>query len=229
MNYITKEDMHALIAELRDMAPNVPLSYGQSIALARMQAARIREWITERLGRDDATMNLIWLLKQRLVPVHFVPAYRLGENTSGLTTDEVDGSLQVFINEAEPRVRQRFSLLHEFKHVLDFDNSDILHSKLGWGNVAMRKQMVESVANEFAAHVLMPSVLVKRAWFELHDLPKVARLFTVSVEAMGMRLEKLNILGKPKPTPRAFFRHAGILPELDTVLADLSNYFSAIA
>jgi predicted transcriptional regulator len=208
MNYVTKAAMLALISELRDMAPKKPLSYGQSIQLARLQAARIRQWVQA----EAPAINLIWLVKQRLVPVHFVPAHRLGDTTSGLTTDEVDGRLQVFINDNEPRVRQRFSLLHEFKHVIDFDDAETLHSRLGSGDAKVQAQMIETIANDFAAHVLMPSLMVKRAWYEVHDLAPVARRFNVSVEAMNTRLEKLNILGEPKPAPRTYFRRVGLLP-----------------
>jgi Zn-dependent peptidase ImmA (M78 family) len=112
----------------------------------------------------------------------------------------------MFINEAEPRVRQRFSLLHEFKHVLDFEDAQRLHAKLGNGYRRLQADMIEWIANEFAGQVLMPTPLVKRLWFSTQNLALMAGLFNVSVEAMTTKLERLGLIGEPKPMPRVYFR-----------------------
>lgn len=197
----TKPVMKKLIAELRTIAPKRPLTYGESLQVARIQAARLRRWA----GAEQPDINLIWLVKQRFVPVNFVPSHKLGEE-SGLTTDQVSGRLEMFINQGEPLSRQRFSLLHEVKHILDFDDAPHLHAKLGRGDHKVRHTMIEAIANDFAAHVLMPTGLVKREWFAWQNLTTVAAMFNVSVEAMATRLEKLGILGQPKPAPRVYFR-----------------------
>jgi len=114
----TKIAMRQLLSELRGIAPHRPLTYGESLQVARVQAARLRRWAEA----TEPDINLIWLVRQRLVPVSFVPSYKLGEQ-SGLTTDRVSGRLEMFVNHSEPELRQRFSLLHEFKHVLDFDDA----------------------------------------------------------------------------------------------------------
>lgn len=202
----TKQAVSKLIDELRGIAPHRPLTYGESLQVAHFQAAHLRRWA----GALEPDINLIWLVQQRAVPVHFVPSYRLKEE-SGLTTNGVNGRLQVFINQNEPSARQRFSLLHEWKHVLDFEHADTLHAKLGSGNRQIKAQMIESVCNEFVGHVLMPTVLVKRVWFKTQDLPLAATMFNVSVEAMTRRLERLGLIGEPKPAPRRYFRHAGLL------------------
>lgn len=217
MTYITKLAMQALITELRAIAPYRSLTYGESIQLARRQAAKLREWAKA----DEPAINLIWLLNQRFVPVARVASYKLGED-SGLTTDQVDGRLQMFINQNEPLQRQRFSLLHEFKHVLDFDDAAVLHDKLGRGNPKLQADMIEWIANEFAGHVLMPTSLVKRIWFQTQNLGLSANIFDVSVEAMATRLERLNLIGEPKPAPRVYFRRTGVLPELEHVTAHLA-------
>jgi hypothetical protein len=152
-------------------------------------------------------MNLIWLIEQRAVPVNFVSSYKLG-GESGLTTDHIGGKLQMFLNDHEPRVRQRFSLLHEFKHVLDFDDAGLLHAKLGSGDTERQASMIEWIANEFAANVLMPTALVKRLWFSSQSVPLMASLFNVSVEAMTTRLQILGLTGQPKPAPKIYFRTA---------------------
>jgi hypothetical protein len=197
----TKQEMAALVEELRNIAPKRPLTYGESLAVARIQAARLRSWA----HANEPRIELKWLLDQRFIPVNFVPSYTLNRE-SGLTTDQVSGRLEIYINDSEPPVRQRFSLLHEVKHVLDFDDAAWLHRQLGRGNEKIKAGQIEAIANEFAADVLMPVPLVKREWFAWGDLATVAAIFNVSVEAMARRLEKLGIIGDPRPTPRAYFR-----------------------
>jgi IrrE N-terminal-like domain len=206
MKKVTIKAMHELIAELRAVPPKRPLTYGESLQVTRVQAARLRRWA----DATEPDINLIWLIKQRAVPVNFVASHKLGEE-SGLTTDQVGGKLQMFINGQEPRVRQRFSVLHEFKHVLDFDHAEVLHAKLGNGSAKAQKDMIEWLANEFAGHVLMPTGMVKRLWFSTQNVSLMASMFNVSVEAMTTRLEILGLIGTPKQAPRVYFRTHGIL------------------
>jgi Zn-dependent peptidase ImmA (M78 family) len=173
----------------------------------RRQAERLRAWAD---ATDKTDVNLIWLVEQQAVPVHFVPSHKLGEE-SGMNTDRVGGKLRMFINQHEPQLRQRFSLLHEFKHVLDFPDADTLHAKLGSGDPEAQANQIELLANEFAGQVLMPKALVRRAWFSSGNVQTVANIFNVSVEAMTTRLEKLNLVGEPRPKPRGYFRRKGLL------------------
>ena len=217
MEKISKTMMTKLIAELRKLAPNRPLSYGESIQVARLQAAKLRAL----LGIDTPEINLMWLIQQAVVPVRFVPSHELNED-SGLTTDLIDGQLQIFINEAEPAIRQRFSVLHELKHVLDFPHAKTLHGRLSSGDAALKGNMIEWIANDFAAHVLMPTPLVKRVWHKTQDVTLSASFFNVSREAMTTRLTKLGLIGEARQLPRMYFRANGLLPTID-VNADLSG------
>lgn len=215
MKKVTKAGMTMLMAELRTLAPNRPLSYGESIQVARLQAARLRKF----LDISKPEINLIWLVEQAAVPVRFVPSHELNED-SGLTTDLIDGKLRMFINQGEPPVRQRFSLLHEFKHVLDFPYAGILHERLGSGDAERKGSMIEWVANEFAAHVLMPTSLVKRIWVKTQSVSLSASVFNVSNEAMSTRLTKMNLIGELKTRPRGYFRQAGLVSSTNTTTAD---------
>jgi Zn-dependent peptidase ImmA (M78 family) len=202
----TIQVIRAMFGDMRATVPHRPLTYGDSLQSARNQAAKLRLLV----GADAPEINLLWLINQRAVPVNFVPSYVLDEQ-SGLTTNCITGKLEVFINDSEPRVRQRFSVLHELKHVLDWPDAELLHSKLGSGNADLQGRLIEQIANEFAAHVLMPTPLVKRIWFRTQDIQLAASMFNVSLEAMTTRLEKLGILGEPKPRPRVYFRAAGLM------------------
>jgi len=205
MNKPTKRAVQAMIATLRAVPAKRAFTYGESIQIARIQASKLRAWA----DAQEPEINLIWLVNQRAVPVNFAPSHLLSEQ-SGLATDHITGKLEMFINDGEPQVRQRFSLLHELKHVLDWPDADRMHSKLGSGDEELKRRMIEWIANEFAAQVLMPTRLIKRAWFMSQDLPLMASLFNVSREAMTTRLEKLGLTGEPKPRPRVYFRTTGL-------------------
>lgn len=216
MEKMTKKQTTDLIGTLRALAPKRPLTYGESLQVARLQAARLRKLVNAK----EAEMNLIWLLEQKAVPVHLVPSHELNEE-SGLTTNAVDGKLQMFVNRSEPPVRQRFTLLHEFKHVLDFKDADTLHAKLGTGDKQRQANQIEYIANEFAGQALMPVNLVKRIWFKTQDLALAASLFNVSHEAMQTRLQRLNLIGDWS-RPRGYFRTLGLTSESAASLPCLS-------
>ncbi|GGW15148.1 hypothetical protein GCM10018980_40190 [Streptomyces capoamus] len=211
MKKMTKTEMLKLIDVLRAIAPHRPLTYGESLQVARIQAATLRKLVKA----NEAEMNLIWLLEQKAVPVHLAPSHELNEE-SGLTTDLIGDKLQMFVNKNEPPVRQRFTLLHEFKHVLDFKDAKTLHSKLGTGDEQRKANQIEWIANEFAGQALMPVSLVKRIWFMTQDLTLSASMFNVSREAMQTRLQRLNLIGESVAHPRGYFRNAGLIADSNT-------------
>ena len=200
----TKEQMNTLITDLRQLAPKRSLTYGESLQVARLQATKLRLWAPA----TAPDINLAWLLNQTAVPVNFVPSHQLGEQ-SGLTTDLISGKLEIYLNQSEPAQRQRFSLLHEIKHSVDFPDSTRLHAALGSGNPKVQADQIELIANEFAGQVLMPKRLVVSAWVKTQNLRLVAALFNVSAEAMKTRLTKLGLIGEPRPRPRGYFRLSG--------------------
>jgi len=226
MHNDTTGAMHKLIAELRSLMPKRPMTYGLLLQATRLQAWKLRQL---RAAADELDINLAWLLNQQAVPVNRVPSYQLSDE-SGLTTDAISGQLEMYVNANEPLVRQRFTLLHEFKHALDFADADVLYARLGSGNAKRQKQQIEKLANEFAGCVLMPTMLVKRTWFVVQDIDELSRLFNVSPEAATTRLEKLGLIGKPDVEPRMYFRRVGVLPELETAHCDeLPECVTAVA
>ncbi|WP_329051192.1 ImmA/IrrE family metallo-endopeptidase [Amycolatopsis sp. NBC_01488] len=188
----SKKDMIALIDYWRSFVPRRPMTYGQNLHDGREQAYQVRALADE----NTPAVDVQWLFEQTAIPVLLVPSYVLGEN-SGLTMDKPGGELRIFINENEPYTRQRFSVLHELKHALDFYDHPVLYAKLG-RDEQNRSELIEAIANDFAAHVLMPTELVKRAWFDMQDTALAASAFNVSYEAMQTRLEKLGLIGAPK-------------------------------
>ncbi len=102
----------------------------------------------------------------------------------------------IFINALDGMNRQRFSIAHEFGHMLihteyqdepgwvyDFRSPDPTH----------KKQLREQEADLFAAELLMPVELVKQqVMLFAGNLSSVANEFQVSMESLRYRLDFLN-------------------------------------
>lgn len=95
------------------------------------------------------------------------------------------------LNAGESDARQRFSLMHEFKHVLDHPFAGRLETSRSMS----AEVMTERIADYFAACVLMPKRLVKTAFCSrTQSIEDLAALFMVSPKAMHVRLSQLGLL-----------------------------------
>lgn len=117
---------------------------------------------------------------------------RLPGAASGLT-HWAKGMWEIAINASESPLRQRFSLAHDFKHVLD----DPFITQL-YGSPDSRRvhEWVEDVCDYFAACLLMPRAWVKAAYYRHggQDVRQLAQRFAVSPKAMGMRLMSIVLV-----------------------------------
>jgi predicted transcriptional regulator len=87
--------------------------------------------------------------------------------------------------------RRRFSIAHEIGHFV-LHPPQARHERGGQVNEAMRAQ--EREADAFAAELLMPEHLVRRAALEDGADPRrLADRFEVSVTAMSLRLRRLGL------------------------------------
>lgn len=204
-----------LLIELRQLIPSRPLTYGQARTLAERQATRTRRLLKSR----DAALDLSWLLNRPDVTVTFRPEYKMPDNTSGMTT-KINEKLVIFMNANEPYLRQRFTLAHEFKHALDFEDAEAIYSKLGSGDAELQTNQVEWICNHFAACLLMPKLWVNRLWANgIQDPLAMAAMFKVSAESMKVRLDTLGYFGPMPRHHKTFFRRL-MLP--DEALAKVS-------
>lgn len=103
----------------------------------------------------------------------------------------VSGRWLISLNASEPWTRQRFSLAHELKHVIDHPAVNIIYAG---------EQQAEHLADYFAACLLMPRRYVRAVWYEgMQGLGALSEHFGVSERAMALRLQHL---GLREPTPR---------------------------
>jgi IrrE N-terminal-like domain len=120
------------------------------------------------------------------------------EHIDGLVV-ELDGGSVIWVNEAQVPARQRFTLAHELGHHL-LRHADAFHLDLG-GDLAPNVTgghpgydwRAERAANEFAANLLMPAPMVRKAATSTTDVVTLASCFRVSAAAMGFRLKALRI------------------------------------
>ena len=90
-------------------------------------------------------------------------------------------------------MRQRFTLAHEYKHIIDHP-----FEAYGLQGVAegRQRQTIVHVCDYFAACLLMPKMLLRQAWTagRSQDIAELARTFGVSSRAMEVRLQDLGLL-----------------------------------
>lgn len=176
------------VTKLRDLVPLRPLRYSEALRIAELQAQRFLNLvgITEPPVPERIIAELPRVRVNRLSPFP----------TSG-ATHWAQGQWLVVLNGSESTTRQRFSLAHELKHILDHRFARIIYA-----NFPERERgvMVEHVCDYFAGCLLMPRPWVKRVYGQgRQHLPDLAEAFNVSPAAMTVRL---NQIGLVPPSPR---------------------------
>lgn len=176
----------SVVAQLRALMPRRPLSFSEGVRIAALQATRFLDltgWT------DDAPVPESLITELPRIDVR--PSYQL--TGSGVTMWH-QGAWRIRVNALEPFTRQRFSIAHEFKHVLDAAHEDVIYGYLPVGS-KQRHAHIEGVCDAFAAALLMPKVLVRQLWFSGTQDPAVlAWRFLVSQRAMRIRLENLGLV-----------------------------------
>jgi len=182
MHYVNKSpEGQSVLALLRSVVPRRRLQYAEALRVAELQANRLLEVMG--VGEWPVPSEVVTELPRLRVELRDLPA-------SGLSF--WDGQAWViYLNGAEVATRRRFTLLHEFKHIIDHGRADKLYT----GNQHLNAdEQAEQVADFFAACVLMPKRLIKRAWGEGRQRPRVlAAMFHVSPSAVEFRLEQLGL------------------------------------
>lgn len=201
------------LATLRALCPPRQLTHGEALRVAELQALRL----LELNGRTDGPVP-----ESMITNVPKVQVRRMSPWPVSGCTDWAKGTWVIVIRGSEPGTRQRFTLAHEFKHIVDYPFIDVLYpASLGMS----AHQRAESICDYFAGCLLVPRPWLKRAWTtKTQDLGKLARLFEVSVPAMQTRLLQTGLIDQPRRCQDVgrgwrFLRANNGEPE------DLSSYF----
>jgi len=172
----------AVLAILRAKAPHRALTLREAAQVAEWQATALLE--LAGLTGPPTPASLISELPRVLVHTD------VDLPVSGCASWH-NGRWLIVLNGAEPLVRQRFSLAHEFKHAIDHRFRDELYiDRPGLSAGAQAEQ----AADYFAARLLMPRPWLYRAWAAGHQrVSDLSRLFGVSPPAMARRLDHLGL------------------------------------
>ena len=152
-----------------------------------------------RLGIGDAPISDLRALLEETVGLRIF-YYRMASAIAGIFACNDDLGGCIGINSRHPAARGNFSLAHEYAHFLTTRyQADVALESGGWGRLP-----TERFADSFAGHFLMPRNGVSRRFSELTDarqgvpriadLVQLAHLYSVSVQAMCLRLEELKRL-----------------------------------
>lgn len=205
----------SVLASLRAVIPTRPLEFMEALQIAELQANRLLE-LTETTDWPVPSAVITELPRIR-IEYRDLPA-------SGLSF--WNGRMWVIrLNAAEPATRQRFTLLHEYKHIIDHGRTTALYT--GSGRHSPDRQ-AEQAADYFAGCALMPKRLLKRAWGRGLQRPSVlAEHFGVSARAIDVRLIQLGLTGPrvrcaPPSTARPWARRT------DTYFRQLSPHHPAV-
>ena len=173
----------SVLSRLRALIPRRCLTNYESLRLAELQANRLLELFT--IAGPLVPSELVTELPR--LEVRFDPDLP----ASGTTHWEA-GRWVITLNASEPSVRRRFSLMHEFKHVLDHTTRQYLYGDVA--NNLDAAARAERAADQFAACLLMPKRWIKSEWFSSGQRPSIAaRRFDVSPQALSVRLWKLGM------------------------------------
>ena len=188
MPYITTRttEQRSVLAMLRALVPQRPLLPSETLRLAELQANRLLEHFA--ISTTAVPEELITELPRILMLREPVP---------------VSGSAYwngrywlITVSSDEPRSRQRFSLMHEFKHVLDHTTKQFLYRDRPFQSA---HEQAERVADYFAACLLMPKRMVMRLWCSGHqDIAELAHKLEVSPAAVRYRLHQLGLTDSPQ-------------------------------
>lgn len=175
--------MTQTITLLRDTIPIRKLTFVETLRTAELQAAKFvaLAGLTGPPFPDSAITSLPRVQVERMTPAPVSGA-----------TQWSRGRWLILINGADPIGRQRFSLAHEFKHVLDHPFIGTLYPATP-GMTARERE--EQVCDYFAGSLLMPRPWLKRSWASgTQDLRSLAREFEVSRAAMRVRLLQVGLI-----------------------------------
>ncbi len=109
---------------------------------------------------------------------------------------------QIFVEQSAPPYRKRFSIAHELGHyflhlhedggIVD-KRADMFREREPADGLISEDQRREIEANWFAAELLMPAQFVREEWSKNPSTPYMARAFNVSEEAIGYRVDALDL------------------------------------
>jgi Zn-dependent peptidase ImmA (M78 family) len=213
----------SVLRTLRDLIPPRSLTLDEALQRAEVQASRLLS--LQDISFPGVPSEIVTDLPK--IDVHLTRDMPV----SGSSHWE-DGRWLIQLNEFDHPTRRRFSLLHEYKHILDHPFGDYIESVTLKGELLTHEQLAERVADHFAACVLMPKGWVKTAFCSrTQKIDELAKIFDVSPKAMNFRLTQLGLLSVNRclPPSAAHYLSSARLVGRNGASRDGRRYFRSLA
>ncbi|GAA1760302.1 ImmA/IrrE family metallo-endopeptidase [Nostocoides vanveenii] len=167
---------------LRTLTPHRVCDFAEAIQLAERQAGRLANWLALPADEFVQVADLAGLARIQIAYARLP--------VSGMSHWTGQHWL-ITLNTRDSPVRQRFTALHEFKHIIDHGQVNRLYV----GNRRLTsKQQAEKAADFFAGCALIPRPALKRAWGNgLQRVDDLADYFGVSRQAIEVRLDQTGL------------------------------------
>lgn len=188
------------VTALRDLVPIRPLTQTEALRIAELQADRL---LKLALVSSPAVPESI------ITELPKIEVRRVRPWPVAGCTDWIKSTWVIAINAADSPLRQRFTLAHEFKHILDDRFVDIIYPATASMSSHDRAEMV---CDYFAGCLLVPKVWLRRAWTSGIQRPEaLAHHFQVSRSAIETRLSQTGLVtARPRCDyglePRRYYR-----------------------
>jgi len=171
----------SLLSSLRSVTPLRATTFAESLRIAELQANKL----LEHHGTADEPFDDARLGEQPRLVVTY-------EDLPVSGTSHWNGTHWVIaLNRHEPLVRQRFTLMHEFKHVIDHGQASRLYTD---DRRRTAQEQAELAADYFAGCALVPKRLLKRTWGQgMQRVSALAAHFGVSTAAIEVRLAQTGL------------------------------------
>jgi Zn-dependent peptidase ImmA (M78 family) len=194
------ENKQSIMKQVRDIMPARPISLSEAHILAERQATTL----LRLLDVHEVPVPVARIAELPRIEIQVEPQHRM-IGKSGFSHRWENGRWLIVVNKNDVPGRRRFTLAHEFKHVLDHSIANVAYAQLGHGDASRQQRQIEHICDHFAACLLMPRMVVKRAWGSgIQDIDALAGLFKVSVSAMQIRLDYLGLTDDERPVETYF-------------------------
>lgn len=174
----------SVLASLRSVVPARQATFREALRVAEIQASKLLDVLGHE-SPEEVPLELITSLPRiRIVTDQALP------NSGASYWNGQDWIIA--INPDDSRVRQRLTIFHEYKHIVDHGFRHLLYTG---SRAADADRQAEQVADYFAGCVLASRRMLKRAWGEGIQQPaRLARLFGMSETAVRVRLQQIGLV-----------------------------------
>lgn len=171
------------LASLRRLLPRRDITYAEAIMVAEQQANRLAAQWGHRAIQESDILNLTRL---DIVRATFGEHPTRGDAVHSGASRYHNGRWIIWLDASESETRQRFTICHELKHILDWPHQSSYRN--------LSQQEIERVCDHFAGCLLMSKSSIYRLWGDGLRTPEaLAAVFRVSLAAMKVRLRILRL------------------------------------